>query len=132
MTTRRRPSPEQPAPADHTGPQDAEQVLARLAEDLRRPFDPVLTDPTRLRLQAALQAVPDGGAMSFTALRKVLHLTDGNLNVHLKTLVAAGFVDTEETWTGRRRTTYYHATPAGRAAFDGHVRALRAVIAAAD
>ena len=120
------------ADREHGSYADPEETLARLADDLRRPFDPVLAEATRLRLQAALCAVPDGAAMSFTALRKALQLTDGNLNLHLKTLLAAGFVDTEESWTGRRRTTYYHATPAGRAAFDGHVRALRAVIAAAE
>jgi len=104
--------------------------LAELAELLASPLDPVLTDPTRLRIQAALNALPGTAAMSFTLLRKALALTDGNLGTHLHILVDAGFVASEEQWRGKRRTTLYRATSAGRAAFEGHVRALNAIIRA--
>jgi DNA-binding MarR family transcriptional regulator len=105
-------------------------VLAELANLLASPLDPVLTDPTRLRIQAALHAQPDDTSMSFTILRKALALTDGNLGTHIRVLVDAGFVTTEESWRGKRRTTLYRATSAGRAAFEAHVRALNAIIAA--
>lgn len=101
---------------------------AALWELLASPLDPVLSEPTRLRIQAALHALPDGAAMSFTMLRKALTLTDGNLGTHIHVLVEAGFVDTDERWRGKRRTTLYHATSAGRAAFDAHVRALNAIV----
>jgi hypothetical protein len=39
-------------------------------------------------------------------------------------------VSTAEHWRGKRRTTLYRATSAGRAAFDAHVRALNAIIQA--
>jgi DNA-binding MarR family transcriptional regulator len=102
-----------------------------LAETLRTPFDLVLSDPIRLRLQAALHGLPPEGSMTFTALRKTLQLSDGNLAAHLAILVDAGYADTTVTWRGKRRTTWYAATPAGKAAFDAHVRALEAVIGAA-
>jgi DNA-binding MarR family transcriptional regulator len=105
-------------------------ALSELAGLLASPLDPVLTDPTRLRIQAALHAQPDGTAMSFTILRKALALTDGNLGTHVRVLVDAGFVTTEESWRGKRRTTLYRATSAGRAAFDAHVQALNTIIAA--
>ena len=57
-------------------------------------------------------------------------LTDGNLGTHVRVLVDAGFVGTQESWRGKRRTTLYQATSAGRAALDGHVRALNAIIGA--
>lgn len=98
---------------------------------LRTPFDPVLSDPARLRLQAALHGLPVGGSITFTVLRRTLDLSDGNLGAHLAVLVDAGYAATDVTWTGKRRTTRYAATEAGRAAFAAHVTALRAVIGAA-
>jgi len=105
-------------------------LLAELAGLLASPLDPVLTDPTRLRIQAALHAQPDDTSMSFTILRKALMLTDGNLGTHIRVLADAGFVAAEESWRGKRRTTLYRATSAGRAAFDAHVQALNAIIQA--
>jgi DNA-binding transcriptional ArsR family regulator len=109
---------------------DHDAVLAELADLLASPLDPVLSDPTRLRIAAALHALPAAAAMSFTILRKALMLTDGNLGMHMRVLMDAGFVTTEEHWRGKRRTTLYRSTSAGRAAFDAHVRALNAIIAA--
>jgi DNA-binding transcriptional ArsR family regulator len=105
-------------------------ILAELAGLLASPLDPVLSDPTRLRIQAALHALPGDTSMSFTILRKALMLTDGNLGTHLHVLVDAGFAGTEEQWRGKRRTTLYRATSAGRAAFEALVRALNAIIEA--
>jgi DNA-binding MarR family transcriptional regulator len=107
-----------------------EPVIAELAALLASPLDPVLTDPARLRIQAALHALPPDGAMSFTILRKALAMTDGNLGKHVRVLVDAGFVTTEENWRGKRRTTLYRSTSAGRVAFDEHVQALNAIIRA--
>jgi DNA-binding transcriptional ArsR family regulator len=105
-------------------------AFSELADLLASPLDPVLSDPTRLRIQAALHALPQDAAMSFTILRKALGLTDGNLGQHVRVLMDAGFVDTEERWRGKRRTTLYRATSAGRAALEAHVRALNAIIQA--
>jgi DNA-binding transcriptional ArsR family regulator len=112
-------------------PAGRDAVPDSLAEILRTPFDSVLSDPVRLRLQAALHGLPPEGAMTFTALRKALQLSDGNLAAHLAILVDAGYAVASATWRGKRRTTWYATTPAGRAAFDGHVQALEAVIGAA-
>lgn len=101
-----------------------------VAELLRSPFDVVLSDPVRLRLQAALHGLPAEASMTFTVLRKTLALSDGNLGAHLAVLVDAGYAQCEVSWRGRRRTTRYAATAAGRAAFHAHVEALRAVIEA--
>ena len=69
--------------------------------------------------------------MTFTALRKTLELSDGNLAAHLAILVDAGYAAATATWRGKRRTTRYAATASGRGAFETHVQALEAVIKAA-
>lgn len=108
-----------------------DEVPTELADRLRTPFDTTLSDPTRLRIQAALVGLPPDGSMRFTGLGRALGLSDGNLGTHLATLVEVGYVVTTATTRGRRRTTWYSASPLGRQAFAEHVAALRTVIAAA-
>lgn len=113
----------EPVPTPVTIPHDVAALL-------RTPFDPVLSDPARLRIQAALGGLPSAGSMTFTGLGKTLGISDGNLGAHLAVLVEVGYVATTVTWRGRRRTTWYRATEAGRAAFDTQVDALRSVTSA--
>lgn len=51
--------------------------------------------------------------------------------MHMRVLIDAGFVATEERWRGKRRATVCQTTTAGRAAFDAHVHALKAITRAA-
>lgn len=91
----------------------------------------MLSDPNRLRIQAALQGLTTDGSIRFTTLAKALHLSDGNLSAHLAVLSEVGYVTTESTWTGKRRTRWFSATPAGREAFEAHVRALQLIVESA-
>ncbi len=110
-----------------TGTDTLTEAVAAL---LRTPFDPLLSDLIRLRLQAALLGLPADAAMTFTALRRTLGLSDGNLGAHLAVLVDAGYAHPTVTWRGKRRTTRYRGTPTGRAAFTTHTHALQSVIEA--
>jgi DNA-binding MarR family transcriptional regulator len=58
-------------------------------------------------------------------------LSDSALSKHLSTLEQAGYVTIRKTNSGRRRYTHLQLTRQGRAAFDGHAAALRALITAA-
>lgn len=98
-----------------------------IGELLRTPFDAALSDPNRLRIQAALHGLPAQGSIRFTALAKALKLSDGNLATHLAVLGEAGYVTVDETYTGKRRTRWFSATALGREAFDAHVRALKLI-----
>lgn len=116
---------------DHS-PVAADQVDAQLdaevADRLRTPFDAVLSDPSRLRIQAALHGLNHGGSMRFTALAKALGLSDGNLSAHLAVLTEVGYVEVQETFKGKRRTRWFSATDLGRSAFDAHVAALKLIV----
>lgn len=113
-----------------TGSPDLLSLPEPVAELLRSPFDAVLSDPVRLRLQAALHGLPADASMGFTVLRKTLALTDGNLGAHLAVLLDTGYAAGTVSLRGQRRTTRYAATAVGRAAFLAHVQALEAVIEA--
>ncbi len=91
-------------------------------------LNPVIHQPTRLRIMAALVSLPEGDRADFTLLRDLLELTDGNLSVHLRRLEEAGYVATEKTFVGRRPKTWIWATESGREAFAAHVDALEKII----
>ncbi|MBM7459954.1 transcriptional regulator [Rhodococcus coprophilus] len=92
-------------------------------------LDDVVHQRTRLGILSLLR---DGASMQFGVLRETLRLTDGNLNRHLKVLVDAGLLEsTREERKGRART-WVTITPAGRAALDAEIAALRTLIGAHD
>ncbi len=99
-----------------------------VVERLRTPLDAALSDMNRLRIQAALHGLTVDGSIRFTALAKVLNLSDGNLAAHLAVLSEVGYVTNRSTYTGKRRTRWYSASPAGREAYEAHVRGLQLII----
>ncbi|MCU0449469.1 MAG: transcriptional regulator [Bernardetiaceae bacterium] len=66
--------------------------------------------------------------VDFGTLKELLNLTDGNLASHLKPLEAAGYVDLQKQFVGRKPNTSYAATPAGRTAFQNHLNTLEELI----
>jgi DNA-binding MarR family transcriptional regulator len=88
-------------------------------------LDPVVHAPIRL---AALSLLANVEEAEFTYLREKVGTTDGNLSVHLTKLEAAGYVEVEKKFVGKRPKTLYRMTETGRAAFLGYVRSLRALL----
>lgn len=91
-------------------------------------LNPIVHQPTRLRIMASLSALGGESKIEFTALRDLLDLTDGNLGTHLRTLEEAGYVRITKTFVGRRPCTFVAMTDEGRIAFQTHVRALEELI----
>jgi DNA-binding MarR family transcriptional regulator len=107
---------------------DPETELRQL---LLAPVDPILADTNRLRVTAALIGLTGDARLSFTALRKLLGMTDGNLGQHVRVLLEVGYLSVTHVSRGRRRQSLYAATASGRVAFERHSAALAAIIAAA-
>ncbi len=93
-------------------------------------LNPIIHQPTRLRIMAALVALDEGEKVEFSFLRDLIGLTDGNLSVHLQRLEEAGYVRIEKGFVGRRPKTWVWATPEGRAAFAAYVDALERILQA--
>jgi DNA-binding MarR family transcriptional regulator len=94
-------------------------------------LNPLIHQPTRLRIMAALVSLDEGEKVDFGFLRNLLELTDGNLSVHLQRLEEAGYAAVAKTFVGRRPKTWIWVTPEGRAAFAAHVDALEAIVSQA-
>jgi DNA-binding MarR family transcriptional regulator len=92
-------------------------------------FDELIHPSTRLSL-VALLAAADWAEFAF--MREQLELSDSALSKQLSTLEEAGYVEIERPVRDRRRRVRARLTPTGRAAFAGHVAALRQIVAAAD
>lgn len=93
-------------------------------------LDPVIHERTRLAILTALATAPEG-RRSFPDLRDSLHLTDGNLTTHLRTLGDAGLVALTKTGAGRGSSTTVELTAAGRKAFGAYLARLESLIRAA-
>lgn len=89
-------------------------------------LDPLLHQPARTQLVAYLSG---RGETTFTELKRVLGVTDGNLGAHLAKLVEAGYVATGEATGGGRAQTVYVLTPSGRTALAEYVARLSRLMA---
>jgi DNA-binding MarR family transcriptional regulator len=90
-------------------------------------LDRIIHVPARLRIMAALAALPSGAQLDFRTLGKSLDLTDGNLGAHLQTLEEAGYIKVEKSFVDRKPRTDVSVTGKGRARFEEHVAALREI-----
>jgi DNA-binding MarR family transcriptional regulator len=92
-------------------------------------FDELIHPSTRLAL-VGLLAAADWAEFAF--LRDELDLSDSALSKQLSTLEEAGYVSIDRPLRDRRRRVRARLTPAGRAAFQGHVAALQQIVEAAN
>jgi DNA-binding MarR family transcriptional regulator len=92
-------------------------------------FDELIHPSTRLSIVSLLASAD---WMEFSFVRDRLELSDSALSKQFATLEDAGYVAIERPVTDRRRRVRVRLTDSGRRAFDGHVAALRQVVATAE
>jgi DNA-binding MarR family transcriptional regulator len=88
----------------------------------------IIHQAMRLKIMAALNALPAKGAIEFTRLKVLVGATDGNLGAHLETLEKAGYVAIEKRFEKRKPQTRVRMSPDGRSAFAEHVAYLRKIL----
>jgi len=104
-----------------TGPEHPEPLTAA--------FDPVIHPTHRLRICAALEPWDD---YEFSDLRKVVGVSDSVLSKQLAILMDAKYVTQARALREGRQRVSLRLTDRGRAAFRGHVRALRDIVGSWD
>jgi DNA-binding MarR family transcriptional regulator len=86
-------------------------------------LDPLLHQPLRTQLAAFLAGA---GEATFTELKRQLDVSDGNLDSHLKKLIAAGYINMRKDENpGGRTQTSYALTKIGHAALQRYIVALQ-------
>ena len=88
-------------------------------------FDEIVHAPNRLQICAILSAV---SSADFATVRDGLGVADSVLSKHIRILHEAGYIDVHKATCASRVRTSLSLTKAGRAAYDGHVAALRAIV----
>jgi DNA-binding MarR family transcriptional regulator len=88
----------------------------------------VIHQPVRLKIMAALKALPPPALLEFVRLKKIVEATEGNLGAHIQTLEEAGYVTVEKDFADNRPRTRVKLTKEGRRAFEDYVAQLREFI----
>jgi DNA-binding MarR family transcriptional regulator len=88
-------------------------------------LDRVIHERVRLAIVSALAGAD---SLSFTELKDLLDITDGNLSVHARRLEEAGFIACEKSFVDRVPRTEYQLTPAGRRALDEYLDHMESLI----
>ncbi|HUO02745.1 MAG TPA: transcriptional regulator [Rhizomicrobium sp.] len=91
--------------------------------------DALIHQPVRLKVMAALKALPGAEQIEFVRLRKIVDATEGNLGAHIQTLEQAGYIAVEKDFAQKRPRTRVKLTKTGRRAFEDYVGYLRDLIA---
>ena len=91
--------------------------------------DALIHQPMRLKIMAALKALPSAEQIEFVRLRKIVDATEGNLGAHIQTLEQAGYITVEKDFAQNRPRTRIKLTKTGRRAFEDYVGYLRDLIA---
>jgi DNA-binding MarR family transcriptional regulator len=88
-------------------------------------LDRVIHEKGRLAIMSMLAASPE---LSFTEMRDTLHMTDGNLTTHIRTLQEAGYVSVTKSFQNNRPLTTCALTAAGKRAFTQYINLLESLV----
>jgi DNA-binding MarR family transcriptional regulator len=88
-------------------------------------LDPLLHQPLRTQLAAFLAGA---GEATFTELKRQLDVSDGNLDSHLKKLIAADYISIRKDDSAGRTQTCYALTETGRTALQRYILALQKLL----
>jgi predicted ArsR family transcriptional regulator len=88
-------------------------------------LDALLHQPLRTQLVAFLAGA---GEVTFSELKQKLEVSDGNLDSHLKKLIAADYIAVRKESGQGRPQTFYELTVTGKAALRDYVLALRGML----
>lgn len=88
-------------------------------------LDVLLHQPLRTQLVAFLAGADE---VTFSDLKRQLAISDGNLDSHLKKLIAADYVSTRKETGNGRPQSFYALTPTGFKALHKYVIALQKML----
>ena len=90
--------------------------------------DEIIHQPLRLKIMAALRALPEADRIEFVRLRAIVNATEGNLGAHITTLEKAVYVKVEKDFHNNRPRTRVSMTKQGRRSFQAYVEYLKDIL----
>ena len=89
------------------------------------PLDPLLHSELRLAIMSLLVSSEEA---EFPYIKEQTGATAGNLSVQVDKLSAAGYIEVEKTFKGKRPSTICRITEKGLNAFEEYIKALKSYI----
>lgn len=90
--------------------------------------DDIIHQPLRLKIMAALKALPEGERLEFVRLKAIVNATEGNLGAHIGTLEKVGYVKVEKDFHNNRPRTRVSMSKLGRRSFQAYVDYLKDIL----
>ncbi len=90
-------------------------------------FERLVYERVRLGMMSALAVREE---LTFSELKALFEVSDGNLSAHARKLEEAGYVTCTKSFEGRRPKSIYRLTVIGRAALNRYLDHVEAVIKA--
>ncbi|MBR1882877.1 MAG: transcriptional regulator [Muribaculaceae bacterium] len=90
-----------------------------------KPLDPLLHSELRL---AVVSLLISSDSADCPYIKEQTGATAGNLSVQIDKLSAAGYIEVEKTFKGKKPCTLCRITPLGLKAFEEYVEALRSYL----
>ena len=90
-----------------------------------KPFDRLLHAKLRLAVMSLLISTEEA---EFPYIKEQTGATSGNLSVQIDKLSAAGYIEVEKTFKGKKPCTICRITPKGMEAFEEYVEALKSYL----
>lgn len=110
-----------------SGPRGIESVEGRHPETEALELDRLIHERVRLGIVSSLAV---NGWLTFTDLRDLLGITDGNLSAHAKRLEDAGYLKVKKSQEGRTSKTEFGLTATGRKELMSYLNHMEAIIQA--
>jgi len=88
-------------------------------------LDRIIHEKGRLAIMSLLAAAPQ---LSFTEMRDLLGMTDGNITAHIRTLHESGYISVTKEFRSGRQLTKYALTDPGRKAFTTYINLLEQIV----
>ena len=92
-------------------------------------IDRLIHEPSRLTIMAHLYVVESA---DFLFLIRQTGMTWGNLSVHISKLEAAGYIDVQKEFIGKKPHTVLSLTKQGRTAFETYRQSMKEVLSGPD
>ena len=90
-----------------------------------KPLDPLLHSELRLAIMSLLIIADEA---EFPYIKEQTGATAGNLSVQIDKLSAAGYIEVEKTFKGKKPCTLCRITDKGRQAFEEYIEALKSYL----
>jgi len=94
-------------------------------KDILNGLDKAFENRVRLGIMSALMV---NEFVDYNSFKDLLGVTDGNLATHLKSLEKATYINYKKEFVNRKPRTKYHATDAGKKAFEKHIKAIEQLL----